>query len=50
MDSVGAQSYCAEVAAQYRDEALLALRDAGIAEQRAEELRQTAGFLLERDY
>lgn len=50
MDAAGAQSYCAEVAALHRDAALGELARAGLTGGRADEIRQTAEFLLERDY
>jgi geranylgeranyl diphosphate synthase type I len=50
MDSLHAQSYCSGVAAQHRDAALRELEAAGLDGERAAELRQTADFLLDRDY
>jgi geranylgeranyl diphosphate synthase, type I len=50
MDALGAQAYCAKVAAEYRDAALRELERAGISGARADELRETAEFLLQRDY
>jgi geranylgeranyl diphosphate synthase type I len=50
MDALGAQAYCAGVAAEYRDAALRELGRSGVVGGWADELRETAAFLLERDY
>lgn len=50
MDALGAQAYCAGVAAEHKDAALRELERAGVNGERADELRQTAAFLLDRDY
>ncbi|MEO8456993.1 MAG: polyprenyl synthetase family protein [Chloroflexota bacterium] len=50
MDALGAQAYCAKVAAEYRDAALSELERASISGGSANELRETAEFLLQRDY
>jgi geranylgeranyl diphosphate synthase type I len=50
MDAVGAQQYCAAVAGEHREAALRELDSTGIAPEGASELRQTADFLLSRDY
>jgi geranylgeranyl diphosphate synthase type I len=50
MDALGAQAYCAGVAAQHRDAALRELERSGVVGEWADELRETAAFLLERDY
>jgi geranylgeranyl diphosphate synthase type I len=50
MDALGAQAYCAGVAVEYRDAALRELGRSGVAGGWADELRETAAFLLERDY
>jgi geranylgeranyl diphosphate synthase type I len=50
MDALGAQAYCAGVAAQHMDAALRELERSGVSGERADELRETAAFLLERDY
>jgi geranylgeranyl diphosphate synthase type I len=50
MDALGAQAYCAGVAAEHKDAALRELELAGVNGERADELRQTAAFLLDRDY
>ena len=49
MDSLGAQGYCSEVARVHYDAALHHLDSAGL-KTRVEELRETAKFLLVRDY
>jgi geranylgeranyl diphosphate synthase type I len=50
MDALGAQRYCASVAAEHRDAALRELEGAHLAGEGADALRQSAAFLLERDY
>ena len=50
MDALGAQAYCAGMAAEYKDAALRELERAGVSGQQADELRKTAVFLLDRDY
>jgi len=50
LESVGAQAYCQRVAEDRRDRALGELTGAALIEGPARELRQVAGFLLERDY
>ena len=50
MDALGAQAYCAEVAARHRDAALSELEGAGLTGDAAGALHETATFLLERDY
>jgi geranylgeranyl diphosphate synthase type I len=50
MDALDAQAYCAGVAAEHKDTALRELERAGVNGERADELRQTAAFLLDRDY
>ena len=50
MDSVGAQSYCSRVAAEHQEIALRELGRSGLIDTAAAELRQAAGFLLDRDY
>jgi geranylgeranyl diphosphate synthase type I len=50
MDAFGAQAYCAGVAAEYRDAALHELGRTGVAGPWADDLREAAAFLLERDY
>jgi geranylgeranyl diphosphate synthase type I len=50
MDSVDAQAYCASVADEHRDAALRELDSTGISPEGARELRETADFLLSRDY
>jgi geranylgeranyl diphosphate synthase, type I len=50
MDALGAQAYCASMAAEYKDAALRELERAGVNGEQAEELRKTAAFLLDRDY
>jgi geranylgeranyl diphosphate synthase type I len=50
MDALGAQAYCATVAGNQRDAALRELQSAGLTPEGARELRETADFLLSRDY
>lgn len=50
MDALGAQAYCASVAANHRDIALRELAAAGLSARGERELRETADFLLSRDY
>ena len=50
LESVGAQAYCQRVAEDRRERALGELAGAALIEGPARELRQVAGFLLERDY
>lgn len=50
MDALGAQRYCAGVAAEHRDAALRELEGAELTGESAKALRESATFLLERDY
>lgn len=50
MDALGAQRYCSEVAAKHRDAALRELESAHLTGDSAAALRESATFLLERDY
>jgi geranylgeranyl diphosphate synthase type I len=50
MDALGAQRYCAGVAAEHRDAALRELEEAHLTGESADALRESATFLLERDY
>jgi geranylgeranyl diphosphate synthase, type I len=50
MDALGAQAYCADVATEHKDAALRELERSGVTGGWADELRETAAFLLERDY
>jgi len=50
LESVGAQAYCRRAAEERREQALQELAGAGLREGPAQELRQVADFLLERDY
>lgn len=50
LESVGAQAYCRRAAEERRERALEELAGAGLRQAPAQELRQVADFLLERDY
>jgi len=50
MDSLDAQAYCSDLAGRYRDSALRELASAGLSATGGRELRETADFLLARDY
>ena len=50
MDALGAQRYCATVATEHKDAALRELDGAHLTGESAEELRDSATFLLERQY
>lgn len=50
LESAGARDYCAQVAESYRDRALEALDTLPLSAERKRDLRETAVFLLERDF
>lgn len=50
LERAGAQQYCAGLASEKKDEALNELHAAGLSGAAADDLRQAAEFLLERDY
>jgi geranylgeranyl diphosphate synthase type I len=50
LESVGAQAYCRRAAEERRERALQELAGVSLREGPAQELRQVADFLLERDY
>ncbi|MDO8612626.1 MAG: hypothetical protein Q7R32_07360, partial [Dehalococcoidia bacterium] len=50
LDEVGAQDYCARLAADRREVALAELDAIEVDSENIAELRQTAAFLLDRDF
>jgi geranylgeranyl diphosphate synthase type I len=50
LQSAGARNYCMDVAESYRDQALMMLDGLPLDEEAMRELRETAAFLLEREY
>ena len=50
LDELGAQGYCAGVAEEHKDAALREIGAGGLRGDSADALRETAAFLLERDY
>ena len=50
LDEVGAQDYCGRVAAEHREAALAELDAMEVKSENIAELRQTAAFVLERDF
>jgi geranylgeranyl diphosphate synthase type I len=50
LDGAGARNYCEDVAASYKDQALMMLDSVPLSQHARRELRDIATFLLERDY
>jgi geranylgeranyl diphosphate synthase type I len=50
LDATGARNYCADVAESYKAQALMTLDTLPLNDDAKQELRDTAAFLLDRDY